>query len=144
MGRRCHSSDRGRTRSGPDGESISTARELGLECLVEVHDPVELDKLDLDSVDLLGVNNRNLKTFDVDIGRTAAVRDLVPSNVTVISESGLRSAPEILKLKGRGVDGFLIGTAFMKARSPGAALSALLTELNTTMQSPRKLRMVAV
>ncbi len=126
------------------GELTSTARELGLECLVEVHDPSELDKLDFDAVNLLGVNNRNLKTFQVDVRQTSTVVDLVPTGITVISESGLQSASEIVQLKGRGVGGFLIGTAFMRARNPGQALQTLLSEIDTLIQSPQKLRKVAV
>ncbi|MFV1980193.1 MAG: indole-3-glycerol phosphate synthase TrpC [Rhodothermia bacterium] len=129
---------------GQLGELMSTARELGLECLVEVHNPSELDKLDFDAVRLLGVNNRNLKTFCVDIGQTSAVVDLVPTGITVISESGLQSASEIVQLKRRGVGGFLIGTTFMRTRNPGQTLQILLTEVDKLMRSPQKLTRVAV
>ena len=121
-------------------ELMSTADELRLECLVEVHDPVELDKLDFDRVKLLGVNNRDLKTLRVDIRQTTNVLDLVPTDVTVISESGIRTAAEIVELSRRGAAGFLIGTALMKSRDPGDALRALIDQSETMMRSPRPLR----
>jgi indole-3-glycerol phosphate synthase len=124
---------------------MSTAKALDMECLVEVHNPSELDKLDMDSVEILGVNNRDLKTFHVDIRQTTSVLDLVPTGTTVISESGLQLASELVDLSRRGVGGFLIGTAFMEKRDPGEALSSLLAETDALTRSPqKKLRKLAV
>lgn len=125
-------------------ELMSAAEQAGLECLVEVHDPYELDRVDLDRVKLLGVNNRDLKTFEVDIRQTANVLDLVPTNVTVVSESGLKSASDIVSLSRRGAGGFLIGTRFMEIREPGTALRSLLVESEALLDAPAPLRRIAV
>lgn len=125
-------------------ELISAAEELDMECLIEVHNASELDKLDFTQVKLLGINNRDLKTFKVDTRRTESIVDLVPTETTIVSESGLRSGAEMFDLSRRGVDGFLIGTALMRARDPGEALARLLSEADTLMRSPSPLRRVAI
>jgi indole-3-glycerol phosphate synthase len=101
------------------------ATDLGLECLVEVHSPEELDALDLDRVRVLGVNNRDLKTFEVDVERAPRVLADVPDRIVRVAESGLRSADDLAMLRRRGIDAVLIGEAFMRSRDPGDALRAL-------------------
>jgi indole-3-glycerol phosphate synthase len=98
---------------------------LGLSCLVEVYDLAELDRIDFDQVCILGVNNRDLHTFSVDLARSTQVFAEVPDSVVRVSESGLRSAIEIADLWRDGVDAVLIGETFMRCDEPGAALKNL-------------------
>jgi indole-3-glycerol phosphate synthase len=94
------------------------AHSFGLEVLLEVHDEGEL-KANLDSnADLIGVNNRNLKTFDVSIETSKQLADLIPSGVVAVSESGISSPETIVELKKFGYQGFLIGENFMKHSRP--------------------------
>ena len=116
---------------------LSLAAELGLACLVEVYDPVELDKIDFDQVSILGVNNRDLRSFEVDIDHSLRVFDLVGSEVIKVSESGLRSAADLAYLHRRGVDAVLIGETFMRAENPGVALRSLREKTATILTSHR-------
>jgi indole-3-glycerol phosphate synthase len=106
------------------------AHSLGLEVLLEVHSGAELTKSLKAGADLIGVNNRNLKTFEVslDISRELVTR--IPDTVGKVSESGLDSPSQLQELKSIGYDGFLMGETFMKEKDPGAALAALLTEID--------------
>ncbi|TNF72936.1 MAG: indole-3-glycerol-phosphate synthase TrpC, partial [Bacteroidetes bacterium] len=90
----------------------------------------ELTKSLKAGADLIGVNNRNLKTFEVslDISRELVTR--IPDTVGKVSESGLDSPSQLQELKSIGYDGFLMGETFMKEKDPGAALAALLTEID--------------
>ncbi len=101
------------------------ARELGMEVLLEVHDAQELEQTLCDTVDLVGVNNRNLKDFVTTIETSLALAEQIPSGMVKISESGLKDAQTILQLYEAGYKGFLIGETFMKTASPPAALAAL-------------------
>ena len=93
------------------------SKELGMDVIVEVHNLKELmTVLDL-SPDIIGINNRNLDTFEVSLDVTLQLRPLVPRDSVVISESGICSLKEILLLKGSGVDGVLVGEAFMRAKN---------------------------
>lgn len=98
---------------------------LGLECLVEVHSADERDALDLDRIKILGVNNRDLRTFDVDVERAPRLLEDVPPHVARVAESGLKSADDLAMLRRRGIDAVLIGETFMRAREPGDALRDL-------------------
>jgi indole-3-glycerol phosphate synthase len=91
-----------------------------------LYDVKEIDKLDFDRMRLIGINNRNLKTLDVDFRRTIDVRAHLPAGVTVVSESGITAAEQLRLLRESGVRAALIGEHFMKAPSPGKALAALL------------------
>ncbi len=101
------------------------AEALGLSCLVEVHEARELDRLDLDQVKVLGVNNRNLHTFEVDVNHALRVFAEVPEPIVRVAESGLRDAAELAHLRANGVDAVLIGETFMRAAEPGAKLQAM-------------------
>lgn len=102
-----------------------TADELGLDCLVEVYSLDDLDKIDFDQVQLLGVNNRDLTTFEVDIDNSLRIFEHVPRTVGRIAESGLSDPDTLVRLRQNGVNGVLIGEHFMRADKPGDALAQL-------------------
>lgn len=102
------------------------AGELGLSVLLEVHDAAEAQTARRVGAALVGVNNRDLTTFRVDVAVTETLLPLLPRDALKVSESGLESVEVLAKLKASGVDAFLIGEALMKAESPGRALKSLL------------------
>jgi indole-3-glycerol phosphate synthase len=104
------------------------AKELGLEVLVEVHNEEEIEKLN-PMVDLVGVNNRNLKTFEVDLETSVRLVKLLPEGMIRISESGLSSIENIQYLKANGYEGFLIGENFMKTTNPAQACIDFIAKL---------------
>jgi len=104
------------------------ANELGLSCLVEVYDHDDLDKLDWEQVQLLGVNNRDLTTFEVDIENSLRIFEQVPRSVGRVAESGLNDPETLVRLRQAGVNGVLIGEHFMRADDPGQALADLRAE----------------
>lgn len=101
------------------------ARGLGMAVLVEVHDRSELDRALQLQTPLLGINNRNLHTFETRIETTLELLAHVPADRIVITESGIATRAEVARLTGQGVYAFLVGEAFMRARDPGAALGDL-------------------
>ena len=114
----------------------SFAHQLGLEVLLEVHDENEL-KANLGSgADMMGVNNRNLKTFELSIDTSRRLVPLIPHSFVKISESGIESPAVIKELRGLGFDGFLMGQNFMQQPDPGAAAAHFMRELNDL--DPRK------
>jgi len=108
-----------------------TAKGLNLDVLLEVHNEEELTKALHPSVDMLGVNNRNLKTFDVSLDTSKALSEKIPNDFVKVSESGISSTKAITELKEYGFQGFLIGENFMKTDNPGAAASTFIQELHT-------------
>ena len=109
-------------------ELAKKAKELGLDVLMEIHNTEELEIVN-DYVDVVGVNNRNLKTFEVSVETSVELSKLIPSKFVKISESGLAGAAEIKYLKANGFKGFLIGETFMKTDDPAAACKKLIEEL---------------
>lgn len=101
------------------------ADDLGLSCLVEVYSLDDLDKVDFDQVNVLGVNNRDLTTFEVDVDNSLRIFEHVPRSVGRVSESGLSDPDTLVRLRQNGVNGVLIGEHFMRAENPGQALSTL-------------------
>lgn len=99
----------------------SLAHSIGLEVLLEVHEKKELDTIVI-TPDLIGVNNRNLKTFETSVDVSLSLCDSIPDHVVRISESGISSPETIHQLRQAGYQGFLMGENFMKAESPGSAL----------------------
>ncbi len=99
----------------------SQAKSLGMEVLLEVHDKDELDQVLTDEVDIVGVNNRDLKTFHTDIATSKALAEVIPKKFMKISESGISDPKTVVDLMGHGFDGFLIGENFMKSTSPERA-----------------------
>lgn len=102
------------------------ARQLGMEVLLEVHDANELERSICDEVTIIGVNNRNLKTFETSVQTSVELFDLIPSQFIKITESGLSNADTMHHLRKVGYQGFLIGETFMKTQDPAAALRAFL------------------
>jgi indole-3-glycerol phosphate synthase len=107
----------------------SLAKEIGLEVLIEVHDENELKKCLIDTIDIIGVNNRNLKTFEVDINTSIKLSNMIPENYLTISESGISNYDEIIKLRKNGFKGFLIGELFMKNNNPGKEVLNLIQNI---------------
>ena len=106
------------------------AHDLNLEVLLEVHDAEELAKTLCDDVDMVGVNNRNLKTFATSIATSLELAEAIPDSFVKISESGLKDAETILDLYRQGYQGFLIGESFMKTSDPAAALELIQKALS--------------
>jgi indole-3-glycerol phosphate synthase len=101
------------------------ALSLGMDVLVEVHDAAELDRALRLRTPLVGVNNRNLRTFEVSLDTTLTQLSRIPSDRLPITESGILSRADVLTMRAAGVDAFLVGEAFMRAPEPGDALRAL-------------------
>ncbi len=102
------------------------ALELGLETLVEVHRPEELDGIGEEHLGLVGINNRDLTTFETDLSVTYRVQSVLPPGALVVSESGIGSPGELLELARHGIHAALIGESLMRADNPGEKLRALL------------------
>ena len=98
---------------------------LGLAVLVEVHDGAELDRALRLKTPLLGINNRNLKTFEVTLDTTLGLLPRVPSDRLLVTESGILQRGDVQRMRAAGVNSFLVGEAFMRAADPGVALAAL-------------------
>ena len=106
-----------------DFEAI--ARGLGMAVLVEVHDGAELDRALRLKTPLVGVNNRNLRTFEVSLDTTLDLMPRLPADRLLVTESGILSAADVRKMREAGVHAFLVGEAFMRATEPGEALAQL-------------------
>lgn len=104
------------------------ARELELDVLCEVHDAMELQRALDAGCETIGVNNRNLHTFQVDLNTSLQLAELMPAGVLKVAESGIESGDDIARLRQAGFDAFLIGESLMRAASPGEALRTLLTQ----------------
>ena len=104
------------------------ARELGMAVLVEVHDGTELDRALRLATPLVGINNRNLRTFDVSLATTLDLLPRLPAGKLVVTESGILTPADAASMRARGVGAFLVGEAFMRAPDPGAALLALFAD----------------
>ncbi len=104
------------------------AHELQLEVLLEVHAPEELDCVD-NAIDVIGVNNRNLKTFTTDLQHSIDLYPLLPSGLVKISESGIRTTADVYRLRETGFDGFLIGSLFMQQPEPRQAFAQFVKEI---------------
>ncbi|MBN2519204.1 MAG: indole-3-glycerol phosphate synthase TrpC, partial [Bacteroidales bacterium] len=111
-------------------ELASQAKNLGLEILFEIHNKKELEKLN-DFIDIVGVNNRNLKTFEVSINTSIDLSNAIPDRFIKISESGISNAENIKILKNAGYQGFLIGENFMKNKNPGKSCKEFIKKLKS-------------
>lgn len=105
------------------------ARQLGMEVLLEVHNATELENMFSAGIQMLGVNNRDLKTFKVDIQTSIELAALAPDGVTLVSESGLKTPEDVNTIRKAGYNGFLIGTHFMRHPNPGQAATKFIKQL---------------
>lgn len=101
------------------------ALSLGMAVLVEVHDEAELVRALQLKTPLIGINNRNLKTFEVSLNTTLVLKDKVPADRLLVTESGIMTPQDVQRMREAGVNAFLVGEAFMRADEPGEALAAL-------------------
>jgi indole-3-glycerol phosphate synthase len=108
---------------------ICLAGELGLDALVEVHTAGEMERAGSAGASVIGVNNRDLRTFDTDLATSLRLRPLAPEGTILVSESGINTGADIQSLKSAGFDAFLIGEHLMRSPSPGGALKALLHQI---------------
>ena len=106
-------------------EFEAIARSLDMSVLVEVHDQPEMERALRLKTPLIGINNRNLKTFDVSLDTTLQLQGMVPADRLVVTESGILQRDDVLRMGAAGVNAFLVGEAFMRAPDPGLALAAL-------------------
>lgn len=113
------------------------ARELSLDVLCEVHDEEELGRALDAQCDLIGVNSRDLRTFNVDLTTALRLVDSIPPGVVAVAESGIETGADISRLRSAGYDAFLIGETLMRAPSPGEALKGLIAEATSTAASAR-------
>ena len=104
------------------------AKSIGLEVLLEIHNEEELGHI-CDEVDMVGVNNRNLKTFEVDLNISLGLINKIPTKKPAIAESGISNPQTIVTLRQAGFKGFLVGETFMKEADPGKAFEQFITDL---------------
>ena len=107
----------------------SIAHELGMEVLLELHDESEIEKID-NKIDMIGINNRNLKDFKVDMDRSLKLLDRLPAGAVKISESGISDPAVVDFLRERSFQGFLMGENFMKSEDPSTACHDFISRLN--------------
>ncbi len=108
------------------GTLLALGRELGMEALVEVHTADELERVLAVDARIIGVNNRNLHTLEVRVETSLELVEMIPQDCIAVSESGLRSAEDLRKLRAAGFDAFLIGESLMREADPGGALQRLI------------------
>lgn len=109
------------------GEMLSRARSLGMEALVEAHDAAEVEAAVRNGARIVGINNRDLRTFEVSLDTTERLRRLVPPGVLVVSESGIRGGQDVALLRAWGVDAMLVGEALVTAPDLPAKMAELLS-----------------
>lgn len=107
---------------------FSVAQEIGLDVLLEVHDEAEMEKALRTECMLIGVNNRNLRTFATDLGTTGRLARMLPANRLLVSESGINSRSDIIRLASDGAGAFLVGETLMREDDIGAKLQELLND----------------
>jgi len=106
------------------------AEEAELQCLVECYDQEDYNRIDFERVNIIGVNNRDLKTFNVHLHQGVALLNKAPDEIVKVSESGLHNADDLQYLRDNGIHAALIGEYFMKQDHPGEVLRNLLANLN--------------
>lgn len=105
---------------------IATVHELGMNALVEVFLPEETEQALIAGARIIGINNRNLETFEVNLERAAEIRALIPKGILTVSESGLKSRADVFEAESLGFDGILVGEALLTAQDVGARVRELL------------------
>jgi len=106
-------------------ELAAAAHALGMDVLVEVHDRLELERALVMRTRMIGINNRNLRTFETDLETTLGLLCDIPEDRLVITESGIHTPEDVMRMRARDVDAFLVGEAFMRADEPGRKLAEL-------------------
>jgi indole-3-glycerol phosphate synthase len=106
-------------------ELAALAAELGMDALVEVHDAAELERALVLPTPLIGINNRDLRTFHTSLETTLDLLGKIPADRVVVTESGIHAPADVARMRARGVNVFLVGEAFMKAEEPGQKLAEL-------------------
>ena len=101
------------------------AQDVGMDVLVEVHDARELTRALALNTRLIGINNRNLSTFETTLATTLDLLQHIPDNRTVVTESGIHTRADVARMRAQGVQAFLVGEAFMRADDPGAKLAEI-------------------
>lgn len=104
---------------------FNLAKELGMDVLMEVHDEQEMQRALKTEARLIGVNNRNLRTFDTDLNTTVSMLDMVNDHHILVTESGIHTIDDVKLMRENGVHSFLVGEAFMRAENPGEKLAEL-------------------
>jgi indole-3-glycerol phosphate synthase len=115
---------------------LQRARELGMSALVEFHDEVNLTRVLESGADLVGINNRDLRHFHTDIELTMRLRDRIPPEVLVVSESGIRTRHDVERLEAAGVSAILVGESLMRAADIGVAVDQLLGHSSREVPGP--------
>jgi indole-3-glycerol phosphate synthase len=113
-------------RGGELGDLLALTQELGMEALVEVHDARELERVLHLSPRVVGINNRNLQTFQVDFENTGRLRALIPAEIATIAESGIKNADDARQMAALGVDAMLVGQSLVKSKDPLAKAKELV------------------
>jgi indole-3-glycerol phosphate synthase len=116
-------------------ELAELAVELGMDVLVEVHDATELERALVLATPLIGINNRDLRTFHTSLETTLDLLEKIPAGRVVVTESGIHAPADVARMRARGVNVFLVGEAFMKAEEPGEKLQELF---EVSMQQPAR------
>lgn len=112
---RCNPSDRSNSFWRKDKGILWSGKSLEIDCLVEVHNEKELKKVVACGCDIIGINNRNLKTFDVDLNTTSKLAPLIPYEAVLVSESGMKDENDMKNVKEQGAEAVLIGETFMRS-----------------------------
>ena len=107
------------------GELLALAQQLGMDVLMEVHDAAELQRAIASGAKLIGINNRNLRTFEVSLNTTLNMLGEVPADRLLVTESGILSPQDVGLMREHHVHAFLVGEAFMRAEDPGAKMAEL-------------------
>ena len=114
-------------------ELASLATQLGMDVLVEVHDEPEMERALKVDLPLIGINNRNLRTFETSLDTTLDMLSMVPSDRIVVTESGILAVSDVEKMRNSKVNAFLVGEAFMRADDPGVQLSKLFSSYSANL-----------
>lgn len=109
-------------------EYLNLAKEIGLHVLFEVHDEYDLEKALSIDADIIGINNRNLKTLKIDLSTTFRLKKDIPKDKIAVSESGIKDRNDVIKLQEAGIDAMLIGTSFMEAEDIGEKIDELMKD----------------
>ncbi|MDQ7014941.1 MAG: indole-3-glycerol phosphate synthase TrpC, partial [Gammaproteobacteria bacterium] len=109
----------------PLAELHQLATELGMDVLVEVHDRAEMQRALNLNAPLIGINNRNLRTFETSLNTTLDMLEMIPEGVLLVTESGIHAKPDVELMRNHQVHAFLVGEAFMRAEEPGEKLAEL-------------------